>query len=295
MGRPIDTENIITNRHRIRFTAAMNLFLALTYLAIKPLFIRPNISWIHYLHFVFQPLILFASITEITYIVVIASYISIVLFCSDAAVVVISGISVSRCYLEPTAWCLGRLYENGVWALLGVFFCLFNLIAFLQSQNLSKQLEEKDVKEAEINELLKIRKIAPKFNKLKINAHKIHSLHLFLIVQDIIYVAITLAKTFTNPIYWLSVGHIVLDPYIVYLGKSENKSFYDMARIVYILFLLGDGALFVLNLELNSRDVAEWLAFLFILVYISLDIILIALSSEIITDHLNLKKMKSSI
>lgn len=295
MSRPIDTENIITNRHRIRFNCCMILFFVCLYIAIRPLFVQPNISWIHYLHVLFQPILLFLTTSELTGWVQLGSYISIALVLTDSSTVGISIISISRCYSSPTAYCLGRLYESGVWALLGSFFCLFNILNFFQLQNLTKQLEQKDLKEAEMRELRKIRKVSPKFNILKINAHKIHSLHVYLILQDVIYTIITLAKTASMPIYWLGLGHLFVDPYIVYIGKSYSKSFYQMTRIIYILLFISNIILIILNLEKENTDVAEWLAFLFLIVYICLDIILFALSSEIISEHDKIKGIKSSI
>lgn len=295
MSRPIDTENVITNRHRIRFNCCMILFLFCMYTAIRPLFVQPNISWIHYVHVLFQPLLLFLSMSEWTGWVQIGSYLSLALLATDSSTVGISLISISRCYSSPTAYCLGRLYESGVWALLGFFFCLFNLLNFFQLQNLAMQLEEKDIKEAEIREITQIRKISPKFNILKINAHKIHSLHVYLFLQDIIYTVITLAKTSTMPIYWLGLGHVFVDPYIIYIGKTYSKTFHDMSRIVYILLFISNIILIILNTEKENTDIAEWLAFLFLLVYISIDIILFALSSEIIAEHEKIKISKSTI
>lgn len=160
---------------------------------------------------------------------------------------------------------------------------------YFQCQNLSKQLETKDVKESEIRSLNSIRGIAPKFNILKVNMHKIYSLHLYLLPQDVIYTIIVLAKTSSNPLYWLGLGHMFVDPYVVYVGNSmleENsadKNLVGMLRIAYILLLASSLILFVLNIENESADVGDWLAFLFILVYACIDIVLFALSSEILS------------
>ena len=295
MSRPIDTENVIVNRHRIRFNCCMNLFLVVIYFALRPLFIQPNISWIHMAHVLFEPLLIFLSLSDLTGWVMSGSYISVLLLLADSSTVGLSLIAISRCYSSPTAYCLGRLYESGVWVLLGFFFCLFNILNFLQLQNLSKQLEEKDVKEALMRELRAVRKISPKFNILKINAHKIHSLHIYLILQDVVYTIITLAKTSSMPIYWMGLGHLFVDPYIVYSGKSYSKTFYSLTRIIYILLFVSNFILFILNIEKENTDIGEWLAFLFILVYLCLDIVLFALSSEIVSAHDKIKINKSAI
>ena len=293
--RPIDTENVITNRHRIRFNCCMNLFFVFIYITIRPLFIQPNISWIHLTHLVFQPLLIFLSISDLTGWVSSGAYLSIALLLADSSTVGLSLISISRCYSSPTAYCLGRLYESGVWVLLGFFFCLFNVLNFFQLQNLSKQLEEKDVKEAQMREIALVRKISPKFNILKINAHKIHSLHIYLILQDVVYTIITLVKTTSMPIYWLGLGHVFLDPYIVYTGKSYSKTFYSFTRIIYILLFICDVILLILNVEKERTDISENLALLFLFVYLSFDVVLFALTSEIISAHDKIKINKSAL
>ena len=100
-------------------------------MAVKPLFVQPNISWLHYLHFVFEPIIIFMSISDVTYFLVVSSYVALGLLAIDGIVIGISFLALSRCYLEPTAYCIGRLYENGVWVLLGFFFCVHYLWVFL--------------------------------------------------------------------------------------------------------------------------------------------------------------------
>jgi len=271
----MDTENIIHNRQRLRFSAIINISLVFFFLGIRELFTQPHASWIHFLHFLFQPFVLLVSMTDNPYVAQTILFASFFPLCVDGFILFLNMIAISRCYLEPTAQCFDRIWESSVWIILAFIFTTVDLLISLQLYNLIRQVEKKISSPVQI----------------QINARKIEILHIFLIPQDIIFAMITVWRTRTLPIYWIGITHIFIDPYVIWSGRTESKEMYQFRRIIYIILLVLNIVLFILNLEFPDRDVLEWLSIFIVASYICIDVILYILVQEVLDSFPSLKEL----
>ena len=133
------------------------------------------------------------------------------------------------------------------------------------------------------------RKLSP--INLEINARKIEILHIFLIPQDILFAIITVWRTRTLPIYWIGIAHIFIDPYVIWTGRVESKTLYQFRRLIYIVLLILNIILFLLNIQLPERDTLEWLSIFIVSSYICIDVILYVLVEEILETYKSLKQL----
>ena len=53
-----------------------------------------------------------------------------------------------------------------------------------------------------------------------------------------------------------------IDPYVIWSGRTESKEMYQFRRILYIMLLIINIILFILNLEFPERDILNGLVFL---------------------------------
>lgn len=271
----MDTDNIIHNRQRLRFSAIINISLVFLFLGIRDLFTQPHASWIHFLHFFVQPIVLIVSMTDKTFIIQNALFASIFIFCVDGFILFLNLIAISRCYLEPTAQCFDRIWESSVWIVLAFIFTFVDFLICFQLYNLIKQVENKLANPID----------------LKINARKIEILHIFLIPQDIIFAIITILRTRTLPIYWIGIAHIFIDPYVIWSGRVESREMYQFRKIIYIILLVLNIVLFILNLEIPERDVLEWLSIFIVASYVCIDVVLYILVEEVLDTYKTLKQL----
>ena len=271
----MDTENIIHNRQRLRFSSIINISLVFFFLGIKDLFTQPHASWIHLLHFVLQPFVLIVSMSEKAFIVKSTLFASIFIFLVDGFICLLNLIAVSRCYMEPTAQCFDRVWESSIWIVMGIVFTLVDFLICFQLYNLMRQVQ--NTRPSPIN--------------LEINARKIEILHIFLIPQDILFAIITVWRTRTLPIYWIGIAHIFIDPYVIWTGRVESKTLYQFRRLIYIVLLILNIILFLLNIQLPERDTLEWLSIFIVSSYICIDVILYVLVEEILETYNSLKQL----
>ena len=138
----VDTENIIHNRQRLRFLAIINLSLVFLYLGIREFFSQPHASWIHFLHFLVQPIVLIVSMLDNIYMTQYTLFLSVCIFLIDAFVCMLNAIAIGRCYGEPTAQCFDRIWESTVWIVLSIIFTVVDVLNGLQLFNLLKQVQQ---------------------------------------------------------------------------------------------------------------------------------------------------------
>lgn len=293
--RPVDTENIINNRQQVRLFAGLKFVLCFVYLSINPLLSQVQASWVHLYHLLIEPLAILATVTENQLFMNSFMYINVAAVVVDGSIGLLNLISISRCFGEPTASCFDRLYENSIWFALAAIFLFLNLLCVMQFRNLKSQMLEKDQTEEERVRLASVRGIAPSYNSIKIIGSKLETLHLFLIPSDVVFTIIVLFETSTSPIYWLAIGHIFVDPYVFFTGKSLTKGNYEFMRIVYVLLFVCDTIILILNTEINNHNFGQSLAFIMLLVYISMDIVMFVFATEIIGIFVKMRKEKSNL
>ena len=263
-----DTENIIHNRQRRSFESIINVSFVFIMLAVKNYFSQPHASWIHLIHFVFQPLIIIVSMVDKLYVIQCTLYASIFVLLVDLFIFMLNGVAISRCYNEPTAECFDRLWESSIWIILSLFFSFIDIVNSFQLANLAHQVKQK--KDFRINP----------YENMVINERKMKVLHIYCIPQDIIFVFITILRTKTLPIFWIGITHIFIDPYVIWYGKAESKEIFAFRRILYILMFTINLILFILNLQLPTQDVFDWVSLFILGSYIFIDISLFVLVQE---------------
>ena len=62
--RPVDTENVIQTRNRIRLSSFLNIFGVLLYLTINASLVQTHASWIHLIHMLSEPYIIFTTVAD---------------------------------------------------------------------------------------------------------------------------------------------------------------------------------------------------------------------------------------
>ena len=294
--RPIDTENVINTRNRIRLSALLNIFGTFVYLTVNTYFTQAHASWIHMFHLIVQPLILVISILDDSNLIIIGLFGIFATTALDIGILILNFISVNRCLSEPTAFCFDKLYENGTWLILAGWFILFDFISATQLLNFKNQLEEKDATEKESVEMYKINKEVPTWNSAIVYANKMRLNNLFLLLFDVVY-NITLATVISEmPLLFMGMFHIFIDIYSYFTSqKSHESGTYEILRIIYVISFVCNVIVILLLLQMNIDNVAIMLSTIITLMFVIIDMIQIMYTSKIIATLANYKKFKDNL
>lgn len=270
--RPYDSSNTINTRARIRLCSFLALLCVLFYIAIQENFITPHISYLHMFHIFVQPLVLFASLLDFSALPGALSYVHIAMFLVDAFVAGISLISVSRCFQESTATCFERVYEKGVWTALAGILCVLDLVIYLQLGLLNSQLTEKDKHEKAELTRLKNTGDAPSWNSITIFKKKSRVLNIFMVPLNVVYVICMMNMSENRPLYFMSLGHLFLDPFLLYVDLGREKTQFLVFRIVYCALLGLNILMMVIQLQLDINEISKMLPLLISMLYIVTDL-----------------------
>lgn len=294
--RPIDTENVINTRNRIRLSAILNIFGTFVYLSINSYFTQAHASWIHMFHLIIQPLVLIISILDDSNLVNIALFGTVTCAVLDVAVLILNFISVNRCLSEPTAFCFDKLYENGTWLALASWFLLFDFISATQILNFKNQLAEKDTTEKNNIEMYKINREVPTWNSAIVYANKIRLNNLFLFLFDVVYNITISTIIYDMPLLFMGMFHIFIDLYSYFTSqKSHESATYEILRIIYVISFVCNIIVVMLLLQMNIDNVAIMLSTIITLMFVIYDMIQILYSTKIIETLANYKKYKDNL
>ncbi len=277
--KAIDTENIIHNRHRVRIASVINISLVFITLAIKDYFTQPHASWVHLLHFLFQPMLLILSMLDDIYIIQCGLYGSLFVLVIDLFVFFLNSTAISRCFVEPTATCFDRLWESAIWIVLSLFFSFLDILNAFQLYNLIQQIKKKQ--NFRLNP----------YDTMSVNERKMSVLHIYCLPQDIIFLIITVVRSSTIPIFWIGAIHLFVDPYVIWYGKTDSKETFSFRRIIYICLLAVNITLFILNLQIPDKGILEWISLFIVGSYVCIDVALMVLVEEVL---ITFKSFKSS-
>ena len=292
--RPVDTEVVVYTRNRIRLSSTMIIFGVLLYLNISPMFTQAQASWVHLLHVVFQPFILFASVADSSMIAYGAFLLIVSAFGSDIGVFVLNYIAVQRCLDEPSASCSDRLTETGVWVALAGWFCLFDLLIIAQVFQLKSQMERKDKTEKKNLESQKAGEDTPTWNSIEVYTNKIRVVALFLILFDVVQVSITSSFYGENPMFVLCAMHMIVDPFtLIAVRNTKDPVSLNIVRVIYFASFLINAFLLTILLQMEITDIIEMLSLLITLTYVVTDMVQILFLSTVITTIANYKKYKN--
>lgn len=287
--RPIDTENVINTRNRVRLSSVMIVFGVLLYLSIRTLLVQPQASWIHLLHFVVQPLVMFVTIIDVTNYVYVLLIAGIIATAADSAVLILNFIATNRCLGEPTASCFERLYENAILLCLAVWFVLFDVLQVTQMYELLTQLRQKDHIEKANREMIKYDKKVPTWTSRKVFSHKIRTMNVFLITFDI-----TLATLIPSvPLLAVVSLHTFVDLFVYFsINEHTSKLMFDIMRVVYMVTSIGNFVVVILLLQTTVMNVGRILGIILTTILLTTDLVQIMYTSIVIETLTNYESFK---
>ena len=277
--RPIDTTATITTRNLIRLGAVTNLCLVIVYLSIEPYVSSSHMSWLHQMHVLLQPLVLFVSISDSS-VITMATFISVVATLFDGAVVWLNYIAISRCVGDPTSNCLELIWEKAVWFILASWIFLTDVMLVFRLMTLQKSLSKKDTHEKaskEKYESLSI-KPAPIMKTMTVHNSKMRIIHVFLIPVGVIYTFFMIGKAFEQPLYWITTGHLLLDVFGTGVANIHDRTTLIITLAFTILFACSNVFGLLLNMSTPNETVMDELLYLLSVLYIFSDSLLIFFS-----------------
>jgi len=234
------------------------------------------------LHVFIQPVVLLTSLLDVSGLPKSMAVVVGVMVLVDACVAILSFISVQRCFQESTATCFERVYEKGTWFALASILAVFDLFVTLQLFSLHSQLRVKDVHEEAEIERLKTTNDLPSFNSIVVFSNKTRIINTFMILIDIAYVLAMMNMVENTPLYFLSFGHILFDPFLLFFQGGYGKDLQLFVRIIYFILNGLNLLLFVIPLQVHIVTYWSMLALLISIVYLVSDTIQIVYITQII-------------
>jgi len=280
--RPYDTSNTINTRARIRLCSFLSLLLVFVYISIQEYFSGAHISYLHTLHIFVQPLVLLAAVLDFSAFPGTLSLVHLAMLLVDVFVTGMSVISINRCFAELSATCAERIYEKGVWILVGGSLSILDLIIILQLRILDAQLKEKDIHEAAEAERLKATGDVPTWNSILIFKNKIKVINIFMIPLDIAYVLSVWQMIDNVPLYYACIGHLIINPFLLFTDLGFQRVQYETFRVVYVLLLGLNILMMIVQLQTNINDISKMLALFISILYVVTDVNQIVYFSQII-------------
>lgn len=304
--RPLDTPNVINTRNRVRLSAVANIFGCFLYLSIHPYFTQPEASWVHLVHILFDPLIIFVSIVDKTLFAYLAFIASAFMTFLDSGILLLNIVSVNRCIREPTASCFDRLSESSTWLLIALWFILFDVFQVMQLYDFHTQMDLKDSIEKANADGIKIDNKNPRYgNWLSVYIRKMRVLSLFLFSFDVSYVIALTTDSTELPLFWFGFVHVFIDTVVYfYVGTISNESErstsfalvpMQIVRVMYILSLVSNVAVLWVLLASSDNTFGEYLALVIGMMYCITDAVQILYSSVWISIAVEYRQFQSSI
>lgn len=294
--RPVDTEVIVYTRNRIRLASVLIIFGILIYLNTSPSFKNPHASWIHLMHVVAQPFIIFVSIADSSMFARGAFLLSLSLIGQDLGVAVLNAISISRCFGELTASCAEQIIEKGILLFVALWISVFGVIILAGTYTLTNQLTEKDATEKSSVESQKSGGDPPTWNSIEVYCNKIKCINIFLLLFDIVYISIAAQYFQENPMFVLSTIHLFIDPFVLFtVNKSKNNLItYATVRIIYFVSFFVNLILLFLFLQTDIVDIGKMISLIITMLYVTTDIIQVFFTTAVIKTMENFKKFKNN-
>jgi len=274
--RPVDTSKTVGTRNLIRVYAITNIFLALIYTAIEPYFNGVHMSWIHQIHFILQPIAIFASVADSSIFTSITMFFSLTAILFDAIVLWLNAVAVNRCLSEPTATCFEMVWEKGIWGLLALIHVLSDVMLTVRLWTLKKLMTKKDITEKHSREEYESEAIksAPDMNTAKVYFAKMRIIHLFLIPIGFIYVFFMLGRAWSNILWIGALLHVFVDIYGASVGVVHDMWSLGFLAAFVIAMTGVNAFVLVYRLPESRETISEDLSFYLNFIYLFADILL---------------------
>ena len=248
----VDNEITINTRNRIRLCAILSLFGVLLYLNMYSYFTLSQVSFLHQAHLGAQPLMILTTLIDNVEMTYVALGIILLLTLLDVVVSVVNFVAISRCFNEPSASCFDRLYENGIWFILGVYFVLLDLNIALQSYSLNRQMLDLQ----EESKMLASKDKKPPYKRmLYVFKNKMRTLNIYMIVFDTIYLFLMFGESALS-VFVTGFVHGFIDIFCVLSeNKSREQSIYGwLVGLFSISILAHTYSLFILSENVDMVD-----------------------------------------
>lgn len=293
--RPVDTEIVVYTRNRIRLQSVLIILGILLYLNISPSFNQPHASWVHLVHLILQPFIIFVSVADSSTLAFGAFIASVSTVLQDVGILILNVIAVERCLGESTASCSEIITEKGILLLLALWFCIFGFLISIQTMLLKNKLQEKDKKEFESIKEQREGGDSPTWNSIDVFCNKMKVICLFLLLFDFVNISLSTSYISENPMFALSTAHLFIDPFVLFtVTKSKTDSLtYNVMRVIYLISLLMNLIISILLIQMEITDVGKMLLLMISITYVIFDLIQILYASKIVETVNNFKKYKS--
>jgi len=291
--RPIDTENVINARNRIRLSSTLNLFGVLLYLSVRSSMVQPQASWAHLLHFLIDPIAIFVTIIDNTNYVFFLFISTVFALFVDSSVLILNFIAASRCIGDRTATCFERLYESAIWLFIAGWFVLIGIFQVTQIYAFVAQLKEKDRIEAANREMLQSERRIPTWNSIVIFSRKIKTINLFLLTFDVVY-AITMATQIADmPILAIGFLHMLIDPFVYFtINDMTEQTMYEIFRITYSVSATCNVIVIVLLMQTNIATIANMLSLMISTLFLVMDVVQVIYTSIVVDTMNEFKRFK---
>ena len=293
--RPYDTANIINTRSRIRLCSFISLLLVFLYISIQESFTGAHVSYLHSFHLFVQPVILLAAALDFSAFPGTLALVHIAMLLVDAFVTAMSAISISRCLTELSATCAERIYEKGVWILLAGALSVLDVIIILQLRILDGQLKEKDIHEKAEEDRLKATGDVPSWNSVLMFRNKVKVLNIFLIPLDITYLVCVWQMIENAPLYYLSIGHLLIDAFLLITDLGFKRVQYDIFRVIYIVLFGCNILMMIVQIQMDVNEISKMLALFISILYIVTDLNQIIYFSQILETIQNYEEYKRKL
>jgi hypothetical protein len=278
--RPIDTTATITTRNLIRVGAITQLCLVVVYLSVEPYFNGAHMSWLHQMHILLQPLVIFVSVSDSSVITMASIFIVAAAALFDGVVTWLNYISITRCLNEPSATCFELVWEKGIWFLLGAWVFLNDVLLVLRLLTLQKVLSKKDTHEKASKEdydSLSI-KPAPVLKTMEVHNAKLRIIHTFLIPSGVLYTFFMVVKAFESPLYWITLGHLLLDLYGMGVSKVHDRASLIITLALTIIFAGTNVFGLVMRMSTPNETLVDELSYLISVLYVFCDSLIVFFS-----------------
>tara|TARA_A100001015_G_scaffold303092_2_gene392187 strand:+ start:41 stop:349 length:309 start_codon:yes stop_codon:yes gene_type:complete len=97
------------------------------------------------------------------------------------------------------------------------------------------------------------------------------------------------------PLYYISIGHLLIDPYLLLVDLGYQRVSFELFRILYILFLGLNVLMMIIQIQMNVNDISKMLALFISILYIVTDVNQIVYTSHIVETIQKYSEYKRSL
>ena len=251
-------------QNKVRFVALVQLVGALIYTLLSQSITSVNISWLHMLHFIVEPLIFFATLLDGSFITAGALISALLCLTCDVIIVVLNVIAIQRCLFEVSAICLTRILEDSAWIALGTVHSALGIYMLTLLYRLfGATFQQEKTYDAIVRARI---------------------MYEFQLIPDILWFFLT------KPIGYQLMGavHFVFNPIGIWATYRKPKFVRTFMSIFSFAVLIVDVFLFIMRMRTTPTTYHEYIDFIYGYAYIIFDIMLLIFTAKSFSQKKNL-------